>query len=515
MVHLNISVAADRTEVYTQPGIVRFSITVENDSEVDAKDVTIYHGDMRIYTFPSIPAGQTRKLTRDAALSMAGKYQFTAATVDAMETTSTFISNEIQIAFSVPTPAPATPTPPLVPTPEPTYAAVTAPPISHPSVGTVPKLIRSVFYPLMIVGIILLIGAGVLLALATKKRIEQKRASDAALDHLDRAKRRDYVAPSEEPEERPATQEAPKPAAATPTPGKTPATAAEATDDIELPHMKYVRNAYERTNKAQTDNFGKKSVFDEDPLVGGAQDEDLYHTYGSDSDLPSATAGAKPSARSNAKVKDWSAYAKRPAGQAEDTQGFDPHAAYRRDTRIPDADAAYDEVKATNSDAFAAYDDPTAYATDGAYPVQDGYADDAAYADGAEYADGATYPDETGYDADGGYAAANAAYDTVADDGTGYDAYVGYPNAETAYPDGQDGYVTDPLGYGDQSGYTDGQAAYDDPACYPAAHDPQAGDYGAEGDSYAQPDYAQPSYADAPVTPRLRRRSDQNRSDRS
>ena len=71
MVHLNVTVASDRTEVYTQPGIVRFTITVENDSEVEAKDVAIYHGTTKIYTIPLVPAGETRKLTRDAALSMA------------------------------------------------------------------------------------------------------------------------------------------------------------------------------------------------------------------------------------------------------------------------------------------------------------------------------------------------------------------------------------------------------------------------------------------------------------
>ncbi|MEG2357194.1 MAG: hypothetical protein RSC40_09585, partial [Clostridia bacterium] len=105
---LQIVATPDRTEVYEQPGMVRFSIAVTNDSAVEAKNVTVSHGATEIYTFTSIPAGETRKLTRDAALSMAGKFRFTVSAQDPLENKLTFESNEVQIAFSVPTPAPAT-----------------------------------------------------------------------------------------------------------------------------------------------------------------------------------------------------------------------------------------------------------------------------------------------------------------------------------------------------------------------------------------------------------------------
>jgi len=420
VVHLNVTVGSDRTEVYTQPGIVRFTVSVENDSEVDATDVAIYHGSTLIYTFPSIPAGQTRKLTRDAALSMAGKYMFTAVTVDATGSSNKFSSNEIQIAFSIPTPAPATPTPPLVPTPEPTYMAITVPPISDPSIGTIPKLIRTFFYPLMLLGIILLLGAAVLLVLATKKRMEQKRASDTALDHLDRAKRRDYVAPSDESEEPEAPVKAePKPvlktSAASGRP-KSESTDAEAiAEDVELPHMKYVRNAYQRNSKQQTNDYSKKSIYDEDPLTGGAsfpsgasEGDEPYHTYGSDRDFydmpPAATKGADSSAR---KAKDWSAYARRPE---------------------PTADGSAEPI-----------------------------ADDAAYPDYTE--DQTAYSDYTGYD-----------------DGTGVDGAAGYQD--------HDGYVSDPLGYGDPTPYADSQEAQDDSATYydgQATTENYTQDYAADG----------------------------------
>ncbi len=463
MVHLNVTAAADRTEVYTQPGIVRFTVTVENDSQIDATDVTVYHGGVRIYTFPSIPAGQSRKLTRDAALSMAGKYQFTAVTVDALQNSNSFVSNEIQIAFEVPTPAPATPTPPAVPTAEPTYQMVTVPKMNDPSVAPLAKTFARVFLPMMYIAIALLAGAGVLLALATKKRMDQKRASEAALDHLDRAKRRDYATPGEEDEPTPPPQPA-KPAA--PPPGVAPrkpdaAPKAESAEDIELPHMKYVRNAYQRSATERTGGYGKSSIYDEDPLVSNdgnsakADDEDLYHTYGSDRDLPPVRT-VNP-AKAAPKPKGWQAYQKRPEAEAS-APGYDAHAAYR-------------PAKGQTAVDDAAYQSGADYAADDPYAPYDGQA----------------YPEEQGYDA----------YTAYAEDGEG-----GYEGQQADYHQ-DDGYVSDPLGYGAQDGYADPQAAYDDPAY-------DAGANGYEGGYGAQPD-ADP-YRSAPdsraSTGRTHRRSD-------
>lgn len=281
MLHLSVVTTPDRTEVYEQPGKVRFSVAVTNDSEVEAKDVTIYHGSVKIYTFASIPAGQTRTLTRDAALSMPGKYQFTASTVDALSNTVTFPSNEVQIAFSLPTPAPATPTPPTVPTPEPTFSAVTMPPITHPSIGAIPKLIHSILLPILIISGLMLIGSGVLLIIATKRRADQKKASEAAFDHLERSKRRDYVSPAEVEEDVLSASKEKKPEAkgeSSVKERKRPAATGERevpVDDVELPHLKYVRNAYERTKgKPQTsENYGSGSLYDDD-LYG--MDEDVF-----------------------------------------------------------------------------------------------------------------------------------------------------------------------------------------------------------------------------------------------
>ncbi len=191
--NLVLTAVPDRTEVYDDPAQVRFTLTIANDSKVDATNVKISHGNVDLYTFESIKAGETRTMSRDAALSTSGKFQFTATAKDPLENENTFRSNEMQIAVYQPTPVPATPTPPPVPTAEPTFVPVTVVPIQHASIGTVPKAIQTVLLPALIVAGVLLIGSAVLLAIAAKRRHENKKASDAAVDHLERTRRRDYV----------------------------------------------------------------------------------------------------------------------------------------------------------------------------------------------------------------------------------------------------------------------------------------------------------------------------------
>jgi len=191
--HLTLTAVPDRTEVYNDPAGVRFTVTITNDSKVDASNVKISHGYVDLYTFESIKAGESRTMSRDTVLSTSGKFQFTATAQDPLENTSTFQSNEMQIAVYEPTPVPATPTPPPVPTPEPTFVPATWAPIHHESIGTIPKMIQKFLLPALIVAGILLVASSGLLFVAAKKRIESKKASDAAYDHLERARRRDYT----------------------------------------------------------------------------------------------------------------------------------------------------------------------------------------------------------------------------------------------------------------------------------------------------------------------------------
>ncbi len=189
---LTVNATADKMEIYSQPAQVRFDITVTNSSEIEATNVTLRHGSTVLYTFPSIKAGESKRITRDTSISMAGEFRFTAACKDLLNKDVTFDSNPIHIAFSVPTPEPTnvpqrTPAP-LVTEPIPTSAGL-------PAAFTTAKNISLVLFGLFLV---LLAGSLLLMIIAFAKRLAQKRQSEAALDHLERGIRRDYTSPSEE-----------------------------------------------------------------------------------------------------------------------------------------------------------------------------------------------------------------------------------------------------------------------------------------------------------------------------
>lgn len=247
--NLELTLSSNKTEVYSQQDVVRFTATVSNTSEVDAANVKVYQANTEIASFESIPAGQSKTFSRDVTLSMAGQYQLRAEATDTLENTLSFESNILQIAFLVPTPAPVTPDPRITATPEPTFVKATYPKIGDSDIGTLPKLLRTFFYPLMIVGFGLLAVALAILIRASIIRVAQRREAENALDHLERSNHRDYASPADAQEEKPEDETAENEEYTAPP---------ESSDDIlsedELPHVKYVRNAYQIAGKGSSRN---------------------------------------------------------------------------------------------------------------------------------------------------------------------------------------------------------------------------------------------------------------------
>ena len=302
---LNVTVTPNRTEVFESPGEVRFTILIENTSNVDAQNVIVSHGDTQIYTYATIPAGQSRTLNRDAALSMAGKYRFTVTATDTLENTLTFESNEVQIAFSVPTAAPVT-VAPAAPTPEPTFNPMTVPPITDASIGAVPKTVQSILLPVLIVAGVLLAASCVLLLIALIRRAQKKKAAKDAIDQLERVKRRDYAAPVE-PEEEAEPLEADHiqqeeeavddwslPSAGVPDVELPEVTLPRDEDEEELPHLKFVRNAakaHPQAPEEDSDSPMNTGYYDEDMTSGqydGQPDATEAGEYADDAPEPAA-----------------------------------------------------------------------------------------------------------------------------------------------------------------------------------------------------------------------------------
>lgn len=188
---LSVEAASDRNEVYRIPGgVVRFTITVHNESAVEVKNITVKAVEREVYFFDSIPSGESRSVTRDMEISMAGTFQFTASVKDELGQVLTFASNTIPIAYAPPT---AVPTEAPLVTPE---APETKP---MPQATSAPQWISQAENAADTGKWILAGVAGVLavlLLVGAVRRGRSKSQSKKAMDHLDGANYRDYsVAP--------------------------------------------------------------------------------------------------------------------------------------------------------------------------------------------------------------------------------------------------------------------------------------------------------------------------------
>ncbi len=188
---LGVEVAADRKEVYKIPGgVVRFTITVHNESAVEVKNISVKAVDREVYFFDSIPSGESRTVTRDMEITMAGNFQFTANAKDELGQIVTFASNTIPIAYAPPTPVPTEA--PLVTPPAPATVALpqeTASPEWIPQTEQIADIAKWVFAGIAgVLGVLLLIGA--------VRRGHSRSQSNKAMDHLEGANYRDYsIAP--------------------------------------------------------------------------------------------------------------------------------------------------------------------------------------------------------------------------------------------------------------------------------------------------------------------------------
>ena len=231
MMRLNAQLTADRENVIALPGLVRMSITITNDSNTTAKPVNIYHGGVQIASITEMTPGQTNTVTREFNISQAGKFRFEVRTVDALNNTVSFDTNEISIGYQPPTPAPTQQVQPTV------APVVTFSPI--PATGddsTLAKGKNALFILTAAVGV-LLAGSLALFLISSLVRARTRRQSDTAYDHLEIQPKRDYADPDTYQSGDSAQQAPDSPA------GKPEATAAPVARQVkeeDLPHHKYL-----------------------------------------------------------------------------------------------------------------------------------------------------------------------------------------------------------------------------------------------------------------------------------
>ena len=176
---LTVNAQPDTDVVYMVPGIVKFTVTVTNDSAVEATNVLVKAVNRELFTFDSIPAGESRSFSRETMVSMAGTFQFTASCKDELGQTITFPSNMVLIQHVPPTPVPTEA--PIVTPPRPVMATPPVPQ-SDPMMDQIQDISKKIRLPLAGVsgGLILLLVIGLI------RRIAKKVHSNKAQDHMDR-----------------------------------------------------------------------------------------------------------------------------------------------------------------------------------------------------------------------------------------------------------------------------------------------------------------------------------------
>ena len=186
-VGLIVTAQVDEPVVYVLPTVVKFTVSVTNNSAAEAKDVTVSASNVDLYNFESIPAGETRTFVRDVMVEMAGNFRFDARIANQLGETETFSSELIRISHATPTAAPtAVPIPkPVVPEMEqlPTYEGL------PPYLTTAQNVMGIAQWVFLAIGA----AAVVLIIVGAVGRAKNAAQSAGAADHLERDGYRDYT----------------------------------------------------------------------------------------------------------------------------------------------------------------------------------------------------------------------------------------------------------------------------------------------------------------------------------
>ncbi len=187
VVTLVVSAQVDKPIVYILPDVVKFTVTVTNNSAADAENVVVSASGMDLYTFDKIPAGQSASFVRDVKVEMAGNFRFDARVANQLGTTETFYGELIRIIHSTPTAAPT-----QVP-----IATPVAPMLEHlPTDDGLPPYVTTLQNAMSIGQWVFLAIGGIsvlLIVIGVVSRVQNAARSAKAPDHLERDGYRDYT----------------------------------------------------------------------------------------------------------------------------------------------------------------------------------------------------------------------------------------------------------------------------------------------------------------------------------
>ena len=182
---LTVETTASTDVVFTLPSVIRFTITVTNTGNYDAKKITVSSSGVSLASIAQIAPGESFTTMRDVQVNMVGKFRFDATLSNELGEATTFEGNIIQVQQAAPTSAP---TQVPVTTPQPFVAE------ELPTEDTLPAAVttfQGVLTTLYYIFAVLAVISAVLLAASIAGRV-MNRPKDGQ-EQLQLSERRNYT----------------------------------------------------------------------------------------------------------------------------------------------------------------------------------------------------------------------------------------------------------------------------------------------------------------------------------
>ena len=177
---LTVETTASTDVVFTLPSVIRFTITVTNTGNYDAKKITVSSSGVSLASIAQLAPGESFTTMRDVQVNMVGKFRFDATLSNELGEATTFEGNIIQVQQAAPTSAP---TQVPVTTPQPFVAEDTLP----AAVTTFQGVLTTLYYIFAVLAVI----SAVLLAASIAGRV-MNRPKDGQ-EQLQLSERRNYT----------------------------------------------------------------------------------------------------------------------------------------------------------------------------------------------------------------------------------------------------------------------------------------------------------------------------------
>ena len=182
---LTVETTASTDVVFTLPSVIRFTTTVTNTGNYDAKKITVSSSGVSLASIAQLAPGESFTTMRDVQVNMVGKFRFDATLSNELGEATTFEGNIIQVQQAAPTSAP---TQVPVTTPQPFVAE------ELPTEDTLPAAVttfQGVLTTLYYIFAVLAVISAVLLAASIAGRV-MNRPKDGQ-EQLQLSERRNYT----------------------------------------------------------------------------------------------------------------------------------------------------------------------------------------------------------------------------------------------------------------------------------------------------------------------------------